>query len=102
MVSGIKKALGTSGFSFIEVLQPAIPYHKWEEYKDKIEYLNEDPKTMNEALILARKKNRFTLGIFYREKRRVYHRSLYNSLNPVKNSLSREKRLKKINRILKL
>ncbi|MBY9004078.1 MAG: 2-oxoacid:ferredoxin oxidoreductase subunit beta [Candidatus Lokiarchaeota archaeon] len=95
------KAIEHKGFSFIEVLQPAMPYHKWEEYKDKIEYLDRESNSKEEALKIARNAHRFTIGIFYQEPREVYHESLYGSLNPVKESLSRNKRLEKINEILK-
>ena len=95
------RAIEHEGFSFIEVLQPAMPYHKWEEYKDKIEYLKKEPMSREEALNIARNSHRFTIGIFYQDTREVYHKSLYESLNPVKDSLSRDKRLEKINEILK-
>ena len=95
------RAIEHEGFSFIEVLQPAMPYHKWEEYKDKIEYLKKEPMSREEALNIARNSHRFTIGIFYQDTREVYHKSLYGSLNPVKDSLSRDKRLEKINEILK-
>jgi len=95
------RAIEHEGFSFIEVLQPAMPYHKWEEYKDKIEYLKKEPMSREEALNIARNSHRFTIGIFYQDTREAYHKSLYGSLNPVKDSLSRDKRLEKINEILK-
>ncbi len=95
------KAVEHKGFSFIEVLQPAMPYHKWEEYKDKIEYLNEEPKSKEESFKIAHNAHRFTIGIFHQEIREVYHKSLYGDLNPVKNSISRKIRLEKINEILK-
>ena len=95
------KAIEHKGFSFIEVLQPAMPYHKWEEYKDNIEYLDKNIISKEDALKIARKSNKFTLGIFYQETREIYHESLYGTLNPVKDGLPRERRLKKINDILK-
>ncbi|MBY9009260.1 MAG: 2-oxoacid:ferredoxin oxidoreductase subunit beta [Candidatus Lokiarchaeota archaeon] len=95
------KAIEHEGFSFIEVLQPAMPYHKWEEYNDKIGYLDKSTMPKEEALKIARNAHRFTIGIFYQETREIFHKSLYGSLNPVKESLSREKRLEKINEILK-
>lgn len=97
----IIKAIEHKGFSFIEVLQPAMPYHKWEEYKDKIEYLEKESMPKEEALRVARNVHRFTIGIFYQETREVYHKSLYGNLNPVKESLLREIRLEKIGEILK-
>ena len=78
-----------------------MPYHKWEEYKDKIEFLTEEPKSKEKALEIAHKAHRFTIGIFHQEIREVYHKSLYGNLNPVKSSFSRKIRLEKINEILK-
>jgi len=95
------KAIEHEGFSFIEVLQPAMPYHKWEEYKDKIEYLSDEPKSKEEAIKIAHNAHRFTIGIFHQKIREVYHKSLYGELNPVKSNISRKIRLEKINEILK-
>ncbi|MFX1288311.1 MAG: thiamine pyrophosphate-dependent enzyme [Promethearchaeota archaeon] len=96
----IVKAIEHKGFSFIEVLQPAMPYHKWEEYKDKIEYLDKQPQTKEEALQIARSVNRFTIGIYYQDSKKTYHENLYGDLNPVNDSVSREKRLELIHEIL--
>jgi 2-oxoglutarate ferredoxin oxidoreductase subunit beta len=93
------KAIEHKGFSFIEVLQPAMPYHKWEEYKDKIEYIDKEPKTKEESLILARNVHRLTIGIFYQANRQVYHKGLYGDHNPINNKLSRDERLGKIRKI---
>ena len=101
LTNTLVKAIEHEGFSFIEILQPAMPYHKWEEFKDNIEYIDNNGKSKDEALKLARHAHRFTIGNFYQEIREVYHKSLYGSFNPVKNSMSREKRLEKINAILK-
>jgi 2-oxoglutarate ferredoxin oxidoreductase subunit beta len=94
------KAIEHEGFSFIEVLQPAMPYHKWEEYKNKIEYLGKELLTMEEALIAARKLHRFTIGIFYQTRKQVYHTGLYGDHNPINNMLPRNERIDKIRKIL--
>jgi len=95
------RATEHEGFSFIEILQPAVSYHKWTEYSEHIGFLDNEPKTKEEALNVARNSNKFTLGVFYQGIREVYHKSLYGNLNPINNSLSREKRLQKIDEILK-
>lgn len=94
------EAIEHEGFSFIEVLQPAMPYHKWEEYRSEIEFLDKEPKTKEEALIVARNSHRFTLGVFYQANRQVFHKGLYGDHNPVTNRLSRDIRLDKIRKIL--
>jgi len=94
------EAIEHEGFSFIEVLQPAMPYHKWEEYRSEIEFLDKEPKTKEEALIVARNSHRFTLGVFYQANRQVFHKGLYGDHNPITKRLSRETRLDKIRKIL--
>jgi len=103
------KAIEHEGFSFIEVLQPAMPYHKWEEFKDKIEYIGKEleylekkPENQFEAIKTAKEKHRFTIGMFYRTTRPVYHKELYGDHNPINNKLSRNERLDKIRKILEL
>jgi 2-oxoglutarate ferredoxin oxidoreductase subunit beta len=97
----IVQAVEHKGFSFIEVLQPAIPYHEWMEYRDNVEFLEEKPKTKEEALKVARNSNRFTLGVFYQEDKKPYHEALYGDHNPVLNSLTREERIERIHKLLK-
>ena len=96
------KAIEHKGFSFIEVLQPAMPYHKWEEYKDKIEYLDKEPNSKEEALKIARKSPRFTIGIFHQETREVYHKGLYGDHNPINDRLSRDERIDKIRNLFEI
>jgi 2-oxoglutarate ferredoxin oxidoreductase subunit beta len=93
------RAIEHEGFSFIEVLQPAMPYHKWEEYRSEIEFLEKEPKTKEEGLTVARNSHRFTLGVFHQVSRQVYHKGLYGDHNPIINKLSRDARLDKIRKI---
>ena len=94
------RAIEHKGFSFIEVLQPAMPYHKWEEYRSEIEFIDKEPKTKEEALTVARNLHRFTIGVFYQASRQVYHKGLYGDHNPINNRLSRDERIDKIRKIL--
>lgn len=96
MVQGVEH----KGFSLIEVLQPAVPYHNWKEYRERIEYLQNEPKTYFEAIKAAKEYSKFTLGVFYRVQRPIYHRELYGDHNPITNRLSRDMRLDKIRKIL--
>jgi 2-oxoglutarate/2-oxoacid ferredoxin oxidoreductase subunit beta len=95
------QAVEHKGFSFIDVLQPAVPYHKWIEYRERVEYLQQEPETYFEAIRTAKEKSKFTLGVFYRTQRPVYHKELYGDHNPIANRLSRDTRLNKIRKILK-
>ncbi len=88
------------GFAFIEVLQPAVPYHKWEEYRENVEYLEKEPKTQLEAIKAAKEKHKFTIGVFYRINRPIYHKELYGEHNPVTKKISKKERLDKIHKFL--
>ncbi len=88
------------GFAFIEVLQPAVPYHNWKEYRERIEYLEKQPETYFEAIKAAKKKHKYTIGVFYRTNKPVYHKELYGAYNPIDNKLSRNERMDKIRKIL--
>ncbi|MFX1376364.1 MAG: thiamine pyrophosphate-dependent enzyme [Promethearchaeota archaeon] len=96
----IIQGLEHEGFAFIEVLQPAVPYHTWEEYRERVEYLEKEPKTQLEAIKAAKERHKFTIGVFYRTHRQVYHNVLYGDHNPVTRKLSRDVRLDKIRKIL--
>jgi 2-oxoglutarate ferredoxin oxidoreductase subunit beta len=88
------------GFAFIEVLQPAVPYHKWEEYRENIEYLEKESENHFEANKNAKEKHKFTIGVFYRSHRPVYHKMLYGEHNPVTRRITREIRIEKIRKLL--
>jgi 2-oxoglutarate ferredoxin oxidoreductase subunit beta len=100
LIDLIVQGIEHEGFSFIEVLQPAVPYHNWKEYRNNIEYLEKEPDNFFEAIKTAKEKHNFTLGIFYRTIRAVYHKELYGNHNPIINKLSRTERLEKIYNIL--
>jgi len=94
------QAIEHKGFSFIEVLQPAVPYHSWSEYREKIEILEKEPETFEEAVKIAKNRHKYLLGVFYNTKRPVYHEGLYGDHNPLTNRLSRNERIKKIKSFL--
>jgi 2-oxoglutarate ferredoxin oxidoreductase subunit beta len=97
----IVQAVEHEGFSFVEVLQPAVPYHSWAEYKDKIEYLQNTPETFEDAIINSRKRHKFMLGVFYKIQKPVYHKELLGDHNPVMKRQARMERLEKIIEILR-
>ena len=100
LVETITQAIEHEGFSFVEILQPAVPYHAWSEYNKKIEFLEIKPTTKEDGLTTARKSHKFTLGIFYQAIDQVYHKGLYGDHNPITNRLNRKDRLEKIRKIL--
>ncbi len=96
----VVQAIEHKGFSFIEVLQPAVPYHSWSEYREKVEFLEKEPETHEEAVKIAKNRHRYTLGVFYKNKRPVYHEGLYGDHNPLTKRLSRNIRTTKIKNFL--
>ncbi|MFX1468295.1 MAG: hypothetical protein ACFFB8_06495 [Promethearchaeota archaeon] len=77
------------GFSFIEILKPAIFYRKWEEQRERCEYLEIEPAIYFETIKTAKEKHQFRKGAFYRTERTMYHKELYGEHNPIINRLSR-------------
>ena len=96
LIDLIVQGVEHEGFAFIEVLQPAVPYHTWKEYRERVEYLEKEPETQLEAIKAAKEMHKFTIGVFYRTLRPVYHKELYGDYNPITKSLSRDVRLEKI------
>ncbi|GAH43874.1 unnamed protein product [marine sediment metagenome] len=94
------QAIEHKGFSFVEVLQPAVPYHSWNEYREKVEFLEKEPETYEEAVKIAKNKHKYILGVFYKNERPAYHKGLYGDHNPLTNRLSRSDRIKKIKSFL--
>jgi 2-oxoglutarate ferredoxin oxidoreductase subunit beta len=97
----IVQAIEHKGFSFLEILQPAVPYHNWKEYREKVEFLEETPNSFKEALAIANIKTPYTIGLFYKTEKPIFHKELYGDHNPVEKRLSREERIKKLANILK-
>lgn len=93
------QAIEHKGFAFIEVLQPAVPYHAWKEYRDKVEFLDKEPESFEEALITSNQKHAYTIGIFYKTQKPVFHKELYGDHNPIMKKMDKAMRY---NRILKL
>lgn len=100
LVDLMAQAIEHEGFSFIEVLQPAVPYHSWSEYRERIEFLNDTPKSFEEAMQLANDRHSYTLGIFYKTNKPVFHKELYGEHNPVKDRLDRNQRIKTLQSLL--
>ena len=96
----IVQAVEHEGFSFVEVLQPAVPYHSWKEYRDKIEFLENTPENVNDAIVTSKTKQKYTLGIFYKTQRPTFHKELLGNHNPYMSRQLRKERLEKIIEIL--
>jgi 2-oxoglutarate ferredoxin oxidoreductase subunit beta len=97
----IVQAIEHEGFSFVEVLQPCVSWNNTYDLYNKItEVLDHEPKTYEEAVSVAKRKDKLLIGVIYRVKKPVFHEELYGIHNPITKRFPREKRLEKIGKIL--
>ncbi len=97
------QAIEHKGFSFIEVLQPCVSWHNtYKLYNAITEIIENEPKTYEEAMQIAKRKDKLPIGVIYRTQKPIFHEELYGNLNPVINSMTREERLEKISKILNI
>lgn len=97
----IVQAIEHEGFSFVEVLQPCVSWNNTYDLYNKItEVLDHEPKTFEEAMAIAKRKDKLLIGVIYRVKKPVFHEELYGIHNPITKRFPREKRLEKIGKIL--
>ncbi len=101
LVDIIVSAIEHEGFSFVDVLQPCVSYNNtYKLYNEKVEIIENIPNSREEAMALAKKKDKIPIGILYKAKKPVFHEELYGDSNPVVNRFSRENRLDLIKKIL--
>jgi len=97
----IAEAIKHDGFSFIEVLQPCVSFNDTYRIYNKLVYeIDEIPRDKDTARKLALEREKLPLGIFYREKKPVFHKELYGDWNPVMERIKREERKEIIKRLL--
>jgi len=97
----IAAAVEHEGFSLVEVLQPSVTYsNTYEEYAGAVETVREPAATLDDALKLAREKERLPSGILYRVERPSHGARLYGDRNPVAGHASRHDRLKRVSALV--
>jgi 2-oxoglutarate ferredoxin oxidoreductase subunit beta len=95
------QAMEHEGFSFVDVLQPCVSfYDTYEKYNSLVEILDHVPESYEEAMSIAKRRDKFPIGIIYRKKKPVFHRALYGGRNPVGERMSREERIEKVKGLL--
>jgi 2-oxoglutarate ferredoxin oxidoreductase subunit beta len=95
------RAVQHRGFSFLDVLQVCVTFNnKYELYNEKVEVMESVPGGCDEAVALARRKDKLPIGIFYQVEKPPYHTALYGDHNPVKKRLARKVRMKKVEKLL--
>ena len=95
------QAVEHEGFSFVDVLQPCVTFNNtYKKYNAMTEVLEGIPTNYEEAIAIAKRRDKLPIGILYKTKKPPFHRVLYEDWNPVRNRLSREVRIKKVERLL--
>jgi 2-oxoglutarate ferredoxin oxidoreductase subunit beta len=95
------QAVEHEGFSFVDVLQPCVTYNNtYRLYNEITQVLGSIPKTYEEALNVARAEDKLYIGVIYKREKPVFHKQLYGDWNPVKNSLLREEKIRRITKLI--
>jgi 2-oxoglutarate ferredoxin oxidoreductase subunit beta len=94
------KAVNHEGFSFIDVLQPCVTFNNtYTIYNEKVEIIT-TPESYEEALNLARQKDKLPIGIFYQVEKPVFHKALYKDWNPVVKKMSKKERRERVKALI--
>ena len=97
LVDIIVQAVEHKGFAFIDVLQPCVSFNNtYQKYNQLVEILDRIPGSYEEAMAVARKKDKLPIGILYRVEEPVYHKALYGDWNPITKRLSQKDRRERI------
>ena len=97
------QAIEHEGFSFIDVLQPCVSWNNtYKLYNEVVEVLDYEPKTYEEALKIAKRRDALPIGVIYRTTKPVFHKELYGDHNPITKKITKSKRIEKISEILEV
>lgn len=95
------KAVEHEGFSFVDVLQPCVSFNNtYQKYNNLVEILDHLPENYDEAMSIAKRSDKFPIGIIYRKKKPVFHQALYGDWNPLTRRMPREERIEKVTGLL--
>ena len=91
------EAIEHEGFSFIDVLQPCVSFNNtYKLYNEIVEVLDYEPKTHEEALQIAKRRDKLPIGVIYRTEKPVFHNELYGDHNPITKRMLRSDRIAKL------
>lgn len=95
------QAVEHEGFSFVDVLQPCVSFNNtYQKYNSLVEIMDHLPESYEEAMSVAKRSDKFPIGIIYQKKKPVFHQALYGDWNPVTKRVSRKQRIETIEAIL--
>jgi 2-oxoglutarate ferredoxin oxidoreductase subunit beta len=102
MIRILVRAIEHKGFSFVEVLQPAVAYRNtWSYYRENTEIIEDNGDNFNRAIELSKMKDKIPIGIIYQRKdKEPFHKVIYGTHNPIKERLSQKERIKILEDIL--
>jgi len=101
LVDIMVQAVEHEGFSFVDVLQPCVSFNNtYKRYNATVEILDHTPSSYDEAMTIAKMRDKLPLGIIYEDEKAPFHKNLYGDWNPVTKRLPRENRIKNIETLL--
>ncbi len=101
MVEIMQAAMMHKGFAFVDILQPCVSYYDtYDLYNETAEIMEEKPGSYEEALALAKSREKMYLGIFWQEEKETFHDGLYGDRVPAKQRVSREERVGGVGEVL--
>ena len=97
------EAIEHEGFSFIDVLQPCVSFNNtYKLYNEIVEVLDYEPKTYEESLQIAKRRDKLPIGVIYRTEKPVFHNELYGDHNPITKRMLKADRIAKLREILEV
>jgi 2-oxoglutarate ferredoxin oxidoreductase subunit beta len=101
LVGVMVEAIEHEGFSYVDVLQPSVTFNNtYKKFNKLVEIVSEPAETYEEAMKMAKRKDKLPLGVIFKQKREVFHKALFGDWNPVSKRLSKEKRREHLKALL--
>lgn len=97
----IVRAVKHEGFSFVQVLQPCVTFNDtYSRYNKLVEEVETDAGAYDQALEVAKRRDKLPIGVIYETSKPVFHKELTKGFSPVRDSPSRAERLERVARLL--
>lgn len=95
------QAVEHEGFSFLDILQPCVSFNNtYQRYNKLVEIMDHVPESYQEAVSVAKRTDKLPLGIIYKTEKLAFHQALSGDWNPIRDRMSRQERIKKIESLL--
>lgn len=94
-------AITHKGFSIVEILQPCVSFNNtYQLYNQNTSFYEEDTTSKEKALSAIVSTDKIALGTFFQVNSPVFHEQMNGAFNPIRNCLSRNKRIELIQKAL--